>query len=107
MIKGMGDLMKQFGKMQEKMGEMQKELENQRLEGSAGGGMVKVLANGKGEILEMNINPEVVNPNDVEMLQDLIKAAVNQVRQKVEELMKENMSKLTGGLKIPGLPFGL
>ncbi len=107
MIKGMGDLMKQFGKMQEKMGEMQKELENQRLEGSAGGGMVKVVANGKGEILEMNINPEVVNPNDIEMLQDLIKAAVNQVRQKVEELMKENMSKLTGGLKIPGLPFGL
>src|SRR5574341_993085 len=91
MIKGMGDLMKQFGKMQEKMGEMQKELENQRLEGSAGGGMVKVVANGKGEILEMNINPEVVNPNDIEMLQDLIKAAVNQVRQKVEDLMKENM----------------
>lgn len=107
MIKGMGDLMKQFGKMQEKMGEMQKELENQRLEGSAGGGMVKVVANGKGEILEMNINPEVVNPNDIEMLQDLIKAAVNQVRQKVEDLMKENMTKLTGGLKIPGLPFGL
>ncbi len=107
MIKGMGDLMKQFGKMQEKMGEMQKELENQRLEGSSGGGMVKVIANGKGEILEMNINPEVVNPNDVEMLQDLIKAAVNQTKQKAEELMRENLAKLTGGLKIPGLPFGL
>ncbi|EQB64079.1 MAG: hypothetical protein RBG1_1C00001G1658 [candidate division Zixibacteria bacterium RBG-1] len=105
MLKGMGDLMKQFGKMQGKMEEMQKELENQRLEGSAGGGMVKVIANGKGEILEMNINPEVVNPNEIEILQDLAMAAVNQARQKAEELMKENLSKITGGLKIPGLPF--
>jgi len=105
MLKGMGDLMKQFGKMQGKMEEMQKELENQRLEGSAGGGMVKVIANGKGEILEMNINPEVVNPNEIEILQDLVMAAVNQARQKAEELMKENLSKITGGLKIPGLPF--
>ncbi len=107
MIKGMGDMMKQFSKMQEKMEEMQKELENQRVEGSAGGGMVKVTANGKGEILEMKIEAEVVNPNDVEMLQDLIVAAVNQAKQKADELMKENLSKLTGGLKIPGLPFGL
>jgi len=105
MIKGMGDLMKQFGKMQEKMEEMQKELENSRLEGSSGGGMIKVVANGKGEILEMKINPEVVNPNEIEMLQDLVMAAVNQARQKAEELMKENLAKITGGLKIPGLPF--
>jgi len=105
MIKGMGDLMKQFGKMQEKMDEMQKVLENSRLEGSAGGGVIKVVANGKGEILEMKINPEVVNPNEIEMLQDLVMAAVNQARQKAEELMKQNLAKITGGLKIPGLPF--
>ena len=105
MIKGMGDLMKQFGKMQEKMDEMQKELENSRLEGSAWGGVIKVVANGKGEILEMKINPEVVNPSEIEMLQDLVMAAVNQARQKAEELMKQNLAKITGGLKIPGLPF--
>ena len=105
MIKGMGDLMKQFGKMQEKMDEMQKELENSRLEGSSGGGVIKVVANGKGEILEMKISPEVVNPNEIEMLQDLVMAAVNQARQKAEELMKQNLAKITGGLKIPGLPF--
>lgn len=105
MLKGMGDMMKQFGKMQEKMEEMQKELENSRLEESAGGGVIKVVANGKGEILEMKINPEVVNPNDIEMLQDLVMAAVNQARQKAEELMKQNLAKITGGLKIPGLPF--
>lgn len=105
MIKGMGDLMKQFGKMQEKMDEMQKELEKSRLEGSSGGGMIKVVANGKGEILEMKINSEVVNPNEIEMLQDLVMAAVNQTRQKAEELMKQNLAKITGGLKIPGLPF--
>ncbi len=103
----MGDMMKQFSKMQAKMEEMQKELENQRVEGTAGGGMVKVTANGKGEILEMKIETEVVNPNDIEMLQDLIVAAVNQAKQKADELMKENLAKLTGGLKIPGLPFGL
>ena len=105
MLKGMGDMMKQFGKMQEKMEEMQKELEASRLEGSAGGGVIKVVANGKGEILEMKINPEVVNPNEIEMLQDLVMAAVNQARQKAEELMKQNLAKITGGLKIPGLPF--
>jgi len=105
MLKGMGDMMKQFGKMQEKMEEMQKELEASRLEGSAGGGVIKVVANGKGEILEMKISPEVVNPNEIEMLQDLVMAAVNQARQKAEELMKQNLAKITGGLKIPGLPF--
>ena len=105
MLKGMGDMMKQFGKMQEKMEEMQKELEASRLEGSAGGGIIKVVANGKGEILEMKINPEVVNPSEIEMLQDLVMAAVNQARQKAEELMKQNLAKITGGLKIPGLPF--
>src|SRR3990172_9220198 len=101
MLKDMGNMMKQIQKMQAQMEEIQKELENKRVEGTAGGGMVKVVANGRQEILEIQIEPEVVNPNDVEMLQDLIVAAVNQARQKSLELMAEDMSKLTGGMKIP------
>lgn len=107
MLKDMGAMMKQIQKMQAQMEEIQKELENKRVEGTAGGGMVKVIANGRQEILEIKIEPEVVNPNDVEMLQDLIVAAVNQARQKSLELMAEDMSRLTGGMKIPGFPFGM
>ena len=107
MLKDMGGMMKQIQKMQAQMEEIQKELENKRVEGTAGGGMVEVVANGRQEILEIQIEPEVVNPNDVEMLQDLIVAAVNQARQKSLELMAEDMSKLTGGMKIPGFPFGM
>ena len=91
MLKDMGGMMKQIQKMQAQMEEIQKELENKRVEGTAGGGMVKVIANGRQEILEIQIEPEVVNPNDVEMLQDLIVAAVNQARQKSLELMAEDM----------------
>lgn len=108
MSKGnLGNMMKQFQKMQAKMEEMQAELEQTRVEGTAGGGMVKVVANGKQDILEIKIDPEVVDPDDVEMLQDLIVAAVNQARQKAQELQAEQMSALTGGLNIPGLnlPF--
>jgi DNA-binding YbaB/EbfC family protein len=105
MPKGFGDMMKQIQKMQSKMEEIQKELENKRVEGSSGGGMVKVIANGKQEILEIKIDPEVVNKEDVEMLEDLILAAVNQAKEKSQEIQTEEMSKLTGGLKLPGLPF--
>jgi hypothetical protein len=105
MVKGFGNIMKQMEKMQAKMEEIQKELENKRVEGTAGGGMVKVVANGKQEILEIKIDPEVVNPDDVEMLEDLIVAAVNQAKEKAHQLQMEDMAKLTGGLKIPGLPF--
>ena len=103
----LGDMMKQFQKMQAKLEEVQAELEQTQVEGTAGGGMVKVIANGKQDILEIKIDPEVVDPKDVEMLQDLIVAAVNQARQKVQELQAERMSALTGGLNIPGmnLPF--
>jgi len=107
MLKDMGGMMKQFQKMQAQMEEIQKELENKKVEGTSGGGMVKIIANGKQEILEIKIDPEVVNPNDVEMLQDLIVAAANQARQKAMELMAEDMSRLTGGMKLPGFPFGL
>ncbi len=104
---GLGDMMKQFQKMQARMEEIQAELEKTEVEGSSGGGMVKVTANGKQDILSITIDKEVVNPDDVEMLQDLIVAAVNQARQKAAELQTEKMSELTGGMNLPGmnLPF--
>jgi len=105
MPKGLGDMMKQVQKMQAKMEEVQKELENKRVEGTSGGGMVKVVANGKQEILEIKIDPEVVNKEDVEMLEDLVLAAVNQAREKSVEVQNDEMAKLTGGMKIPGMPF--
>jgi DNA-binding YbaB/EbfC family protein len=104
---GMGNMMKQVQKMQEKMAQLQEELESAEVEGSSGGGMVKVVANGKGEISNITIDPEVVDKEEIEMLQDLIVAAINQVKQKSQELQAEQMSGLTGGLNIPGLnlPF--
>ena len=104
---GLGDMMKQVQKMQAKMEELQAQLESATVDGSSGGGMVKVTTNGKNQILSLTIDPEVVNKDDVEMLQDLVIAAVNQARQKVQELQAEQMGNLTGGLKIPGmnLPF--
>ena len=107
MVKGLGDLMKHMEKMQAKMEEIQKGLEEKQVEGSAGGGMVKVTVNGKQEMLSVKIEKEVVNPDEVEMLEDLIVAATNQAREKAQQLQAEEMSKLTGGIKIPGLnlPF--
>jgi hypothetical protein len=104
---GLGDMMKQVQKMQAKMADLQEELEKLEVEGSAGGGMVKVIANGKGDIRSITIDPEVVDPEEVDMLQDLIIAAFNQAREKSQEIQSEQMSKLTGGLSIPGLnlPF--
>jgi DNA-binding YbaB/EbfC family protein len=107
MGKGLGDIMRQVQKMQARMEEIQAELEEERIEGSAGGGMVKVVANGKQQIVEVKIEQEVVDPDDVEMLEDLVVAAVNQALEKAQELAAEKMSAVTGGLKIPGLnlPF--
>lgn len=105
MAKGMGELMKQMQAMQARMEQMQEELAEKKIEASSGGGMVRVVANGKQEILEIKIDPEVVNPDDIEMLEELILAAVNQAREKASELQMEGLSGLTGGLKIPGLPF--
>jgi hypothetical protein len=76
---------------------------NKTVEASSGGGMVTVTANGRQEVLSVKIEPEVVNPDDVEMLQDLIQAAVNDALRKAQELVAQEMSKVTGGLKIPGL----
>lgn len=103
MSKGIGNLMKQAQQMQAKMAKMQEEVGKRTVEASAGGGMVKVVANGKQEVLELVLEPEVVDPDDIEMLQDLILAAVNEALRKAQAMMTEEMSKLTGGLKIPGL----
>jgi len=104
---GMGNMMKQVQQMQAKMAQMQADLENTEIEASAGGGMVKVVVNGKNELKSITIEPEVVNPEDVEMLQDLIVAALNQAREKTQEMQQQQMSSLTGGLNLPGLnlPF--
>jgi len=103
MAKGMGNLMKQAQQMQARMAKMQEEVGKRTVEAAAGGGMVKVVANGKQEILSIAMEPEVVDPDDIEMLQDLILAAVNQALRESQAMMTDEMSKLTGGLKIPGL----
>ena len=104
---GLGDMMKQVQKMQAKMEEMQAELDKAEVEGSAGGGMVKCIVSGKGDLKTITIDPEVVDKEEIEMLQDLIVAAINQAREKAAEIQSEQMSSLTGGLNIPGmnLPF--
>ncbi len=99
----MNNMMKQAQKMQKQMAEIQEELANRTVEATVGGGMVAVVANGQQDILAIKIDPEVVDPGDVEMLQDLILAAVNEAHRKAQELMSDEMSKLTGGFKIPGL----
>ena len=102
-MKGMGNMMKQAQKLQTKMLRLQEELAEKTVETSAGGGMVKVVANGKQQIVSLQIEKEVVDPEDVEMLQDLILAAVNDALTKSQEMVSAEMSKLTGGLNIPGL----
>jgi len=101
----LGQMLKQVQQLQAKMQEVQTELEKAEVEATSGGGMVKVVANGKNEIVSIKIDPEVVNKEDVEMLQDLVLAAVNQAREKVQEIHSEKMSALTGGLNIPGMNF--
>lgn len=98
-----GNIMKQAKKMQEKIAKMQTELETKTVEASAGGGMVLVTMNGKFELLSLTIDKEVVNPEDVDMLQDLVLAAVNEGIRRVQEMTSTEMSKVTGGFNIPGL----
>jgi nucleoid-associated protein EbfC len=96
-------MMKQAQKLQSKMLEMQEELGNKTVSAQVGGGMVEVVANGRQEVLSLRIDPEVVNPDDTEMLQDLILAAVNDALNRSREMISDEMAKLTGGMKIPGL----
>lgn len=102
-MKGMGNMMKQAKKLQAKMLRMQEELADKTVEATAGGGMIKAVANGRQQILSIQIEKEVVDPDDIEMLQDLILAAVNDALTKSQEMVSGEMSKLTGGLKIPGM----
>ncbi|MCE5210478.1 MAG: YbaB/EbfC family nucleoid-associated protein [Deltaproteobacteria bacterium] len=102
MVQNFNTIMKQAKKMQEKMANLQKELETKTVEAQAGGGMVSVVVNGKYEIVSLKIEKEVVNPEDIEMLQDLIAAAVNEGIRKAQEMSASEMSKITGGLNIPG-----
>src|SRR3990172_13100042 len=98
-----GNIMKQAQKVQERIAEVQRDLINKKVEASSGGGMVTVTANGRQEILSVKIDPSVVNMQDVEMLEDLVLAAVNEALRKSQEIITEEMSKVTGGIKIPGL----
>ena len=102
-MKGKGNMMKQAQQLQSKMMKLQEELGEKTVESSSGGGMVKVTANGRQQILSIQVEKEVVDPDDVEMLQDLILAAVNDALAKAQEMVSSEMSKLTGGLNIPGL----
>ena len=102
-MKGLGKMMKQAQQLQAKMLKLQEELAEKTVETSSGGGMVKVVASGKQQLVSIQIEQEVVDPDDVEMLQDLILAAVNDALTKAQEMVSEEMSKLTGGMSIPGL----
>ena len=99
----MNQMLKQAKKMQEQMLKMQEEMEEKVYEASSGGGAVNVKINGKREVQEIKLRPEVVDPDDIEMLEDLVIAAINEALRKVEESSTDEMSKLTGGLNIPGL----
>jgi DNA-binding YbaB/EbfC family protein len=102
-MNNMKQLMKQAQQMQNKMAKMQEEMALKTIEASAGGGMVKVMANGKQEVVSIHIEKEVVDPDDIEMLQDLILAAVNEALSQSQKMVSAEMSKLTGGMNIPGL----
>jgi DNA-binding YbaB/EbfC family protein len=103
MKKGLGQMMKQAQKMQAQILKIQEEMAERTVEASSGGGMVSVTANGKQEVLSVRIEREVVDPEDVEMLQDLVVAAVNEALKKAQEMVAEEMAKVTGGLQLPGL----
>lgn len=103
MAKGMGNIMKQAQMMQQKMARMQEELGEKTVEASAGGGMVTAVVNGKQSLVSLSIEKDVVDPEDVEMLQDLVLAAVNEALKKSQDMVQSEMSKVTGGMNIPGL----
>jgi len=107
-MKNLDQMMKQAQQMQSKMAEMQEGLEALEISGGSGAGLVSVTLNGKGEMRALKIDPSLVNPDDVEMLEDLVAAAFNDAKAKVEAHVQEEMAKLTGGLNLPpgmNLPF--
>ena len=102
-IPGLGNMMKQVQKMAEDTQKLEEELAELKIEASSGGGMVTAVCNGKGEVLEIRIDPQVVDPDDVEMLQDLVISAVREVLEKASETKQARLSEITGGISIPGL----
>ena len=102
-IPGLGNMMKQVQKMAEDTQRLEEELAELKIEASSGGGMVTAVCNGKGEILDIKINPQVVDPNDVEMLQDLVISAVREVSEKAAEMKAARLQEITGGISLPGI----
>ena len=107
-MKNLGQMLKQAQQMQEKMGEMQSALDQAEVDGEAGGGMVRVTLNGKGDMKAVKIDPAIFSAEEAEMIEDLIVAAHNDARARAQERMQEEMAKMTGGLQLPEgfkLPF--
>ena len=102
-MKGFGNMMKEAQKLQAQMAALQEEIGKKKVDATAGGGMVTVEANGKQELLSIKIDPEVINKDDAQMLEDLVLAACNEALRKSRELVQQELGKLTGGMKIPGL----
>lgn len=102
-IPGLGSMLKQVQKMAEDTQKLEEELAGMRIEASSGGGMVTAICNGKGEILDIKIDPQVVDPEDVEMLQDLVISAVREVLDKAAETKQARLSEITGGISLPGI----
>lgn len=103
-LPNMGNLMKQAQQFQSKMAKLQEELGKKTIEASSGGGMVTVVVNGQQELVSINIDPEVVDPEDIDMLQDLVLAAVNDGMARAKKMVNDEMGKLTGGLNLPNIP---
>lgn len=99
----MANILKQAQKMQGKITRLQEELENERFEGSSGGGLVKAVVNGKNEMVSIKISKEAVNPEDIEILEDLVIAAYNSAKEGAQKIFNEKMGSITAGMKIPGL----
>lgn len=105
-MKGLGNianLMKQAQQMQKRLGDMKEELEKESITASSGGGMVTVTMNGKQKVTAIKIDPEVFKADDVQMLEDLVLVAINEAQDRVQEMVKEKMASMTGGISIPGL----
>jgi len=100
---GIGNIMKQAQVMQKRMAQLQEELEQRRIEASSGGGMVTAVVSGKQQLISLSIDPKAVDPEDVEMLQDLVVAAVSEALKQSQKMAQEEMGKITGGMNIPGL----
>jgi DNA-binding YbaB/EbfC family protein len=102
-VKGFGNLMKEAQRLQQQMQALQEQVAQKKVQATAGGGMVTVEVNGRQEVVSIKIDPEVINRDDPQMLEDLVLAACNEALRKSRELVQQELGKLTGGLKIPGL----